>query len=580
MSIRTFNQWTQKPGCTITSSVVLFLLMAAGMAISSRGCGGAQQQTQDETQVTTVATVGDYKITDQAIETAFTNESAQFPSNSATSRASLYFAAIYGEVQTGLALVEAKKEGLTITDQDVERVTNDQIAESTAMAQMGKNPPSQTELDQYKQRVLAAVKTALANPEGRIRAYAQAAATLMPRVLANRIKPTDAQVKDSFKQLTTRTIQFKGADVAGDVAKAQAELAKGETFEAVADKFSKEKLPNGNKPSKATTVVGSNLTNQPAYAPLLALKVGEVSKPLVTPQGTIIYKILSIKDNLPKDFDKNKESLRSSLAQELGQNQFNDDMKSLAKSVQISWNAPGWKALYDLGLAADEGTSPDDERKRLLAVYDEAAAARGGSDEASRVNGKPAALAMYASIERALTGLNEKEKAKYDDKLLSAISAVREFSPGADIELEAAKVFVRQKNADGLATALTNAISDDNDFSSTGLATYVEVLKMEKDNESILGSGGAKLVKEALKTWTDTKAQKDKDAADMERERKQQAAKDAAEAKAFQDEVKAQAAKEGKSGSPSTPPQKPAGPAAPGATPGMPNANGKTPSKP
>src|ERR1019366_3635079 len=240
--------------------------------------------------------------------------------------------------------------GVPLGDSEIRKAANEQFELGLTQARMkfmsqGKIKPTATDKefsdavkaasgktpDDLRKEQASAMDGFLKDPVQRAQEQARLAISEVPKALAAKLKPTDAELKDSYRSLSVKQVLLSGTDVAGQIAKVQADLKTGSSFEAMIDRYSKDKPPVGKKLSEMDAPITGDQLAEDTYAPLRKLKAGDVSPVIVTPNGSVIYKVTKIKNDLPKDFEKNKETLRTQFADKLAKTQFGNDLKELQK---------------------------------------------------------------------------------------------------------------------------------------------------------------------------------------------------------------------------------------------------------
>ncbi|MCC6485245.1 MAG: peptidylprolyl isomerase [Armatimonadetes bacterium] len=174
------------------------------------------------------------------------------------------------------------------------------------------------------------------------------------RILSQQ-KVTDADLRDSYRALTTRHILIDSNSRSDAAAKKRAEeviqkLNKGADFATLAKQYSDDpgsKDNGGLYP--AQTPAESQFAREYMDA-ALRLKPGEYTKtPVKTQFGYHIIKLESSELKLPKDFDKNKDKYRKELMQKRGGEVFQAKLEQLQKDAKITFKDPEFEAYYYFG---------------------------------------------------------------------------------------------------------------------------------------------------------------------------------------------------------------------------------------
>jgi len=555
LSIRTFNKIMQSKGCIPLMSAVLLVTMI--MSFGARGCSGKGGQNPNEpVGANIVASVGDYQIDARKLEQAYEADlgrSAGAPPD-AMAEAKTYGSLLGQEVRMGLTLIEAKRKQVSISDAVIKKRVDDEVDQGLMQARFQvmqekklKSFPTDKEMDdwikeklhkslqEWKTEQADKVNEALKDPAARIAMQASIATSEVPKAIAATLKPTDDELKASYRSLQVKQILLNGADVAGQTAKVEADLKSGASFETVIDRYSKDKPPAGKKLSEMDAPITRDQLQTEEYAPLKTLKEGDVSPPIITGLGTVIYKIVKVKNELPKDFDKNKDLLRNQLATTLGDAAFQKDLKELAKTISVSWKEQGWHALYDYyQLSTDFSLKPDEKRAKLKGIIDAAKAAP---------KSQPAELAFYASVTELKNESTGKPDPQLDDLRIEAIQAVSEYAPGSSLDLELADLYAAKKDGAGVGDALARASRENSDFSPIGEAMYVNIQTKVQANLALLSADAKKTIADAQLDWKNGEDQHKKDEAEQRAADAEAAKEQAIEKKKLDAEQKAEDAK-------------------------------------
>ena len=249
----------------------------------------------------------------------------------------------------------AKKRGFTVSDAMVDK----------AIADMKKGPDGKPVPEADFERMLE--RQGLTLDELR----QQLKTDLLAKVLQDNIvesqKVTEQDLLQQYQEARVRHILISTSKLPDEQARRKAEkiyeeIKAGKDFATLANQFSDDP---GNKPMKwdpklkkevpAGPPKGGELGWAPLsrYVPEFAdavrkLKPGEVSPPVKTQFGYHIIQLEApIRENLPKDFEKNKARLLEDLKRQRGQQALMKFMDEARKTAKIVWHDPSLQWRYD-----------------------------------------------------------------------------------------------------------------------------------------------------------------------------------------------------------------------------------------
>jgi hypothetical protein len=528
-------------------SIGLTVTMVIGFA-GVRGCGGTNQPGQQEAGPdVTVATVGDFKISEQnlaALAQGLITRQTQGRAVTADDMFNAYANIVSAQVFDGFSSLVAKKEAVTITDKDVLDAAQKQMdmeivqlkqqfgakTDADLSSVIQSMTPEHLTLDAFRKKQLEDITKGLQDPIKRQSMLAEASPQVVKDVLAARSKPNDDTLKASFITITAQRILFKGNDIQKQVADEQDEVKKGATFESMMDKYSKADTTKGKKEHDMTVVLTQFQLLNPSYAPLLKLKVGDVSDALLTPEGTVIYKIQKVDHNVPKDFDKQKSAEGAVYAQQMGDIKYQADLDEVKKSVVINWSSLGWKSAYEYQDQLSSATmSTADKSKAIEAAFSDSKQA--ATDKSDPVANKVAGLTMYVTVRELIKDAGKDGAAKYGADHIAAIKNIEDSAATPALFIELADACAAAKDATGVAEALNQAASMNTNYDAPGAETNKEIANALAADGAGLTQAQKQPVVDALALWVKTKAEQDKALADQ---KKQEEANTAAQKKQFE----------------------------------------------
>jgi len=412
-------------------------------------------------------------------------------------------------------------------------------------------------VEDTKKEALDQLKKALADKEKHEAVVMSLALVLLQNQAASKVALSDADLERSFDQYVVKRIIAKDL-VPGKgkpeerIAKAEAALKSGSTFEKAIDEFSDD-LPTGTKKlSEATsTINGTTLLTDPTFKPLLTLKEGEVSPIVKLPDGQAIYKVISIKHDLPKDFKTRSGFYKRQVLHDLTQKDVDAMVEKFKNSPgNVKFVSPGLKLVYDYQQAqAGTSTSGKSLNEQMEAINAEAKKVieQGGMDA------RPATLARYAAL-NSLWKSPGVDKDKYRPQMIDALKSVLERAEIFSVRMNLVDLYVDGKQYDDAVAELVSAVQNNREDTSGVIndKQITDALKRLVDAKQITPDQQKK-VEEAQKAWKQQADEFQKEKDEVAKERK--AAEDAA--KAAEDKAKKDAAQKG-----------PVPPSAPGATSG------------
>ncbi len=284
-------------------------------------------------------------------------------------------------IQNAALQAEAKRRGLAVTDADIDK----------AIADAKKGPDGKPIPEEQWQKRLEEQGTS----EGELRD--QLRQELLPQVLQQSIersqKVTEQDLQNSYEQAHVSHILVSTSKLPDEQAKRKAEqvykqVQAGKDFAALANQYSDDP---GNRSTKwdpklkKQVPMGAPKGGDLGWAPLnqlpyvkefsdtvKSLKPGQVSPPVKTQFGYHIIKLDGLRQNLPKDYAKNKAKLLEDFKKTQGQKAFADLTDQVMKKARTVWKDPSLKWRYDYAKAnpmfgVTSQTSPADQQ----AVQDE-----------------------------------------------------------------------------------------------------------------------------------------------------------------------------------------------------------------
>jgi hypothetical protein len=287
------------------------------------------------------------------------------------------------------------------------------------------------------------------------------------------------------------------------------------------------------------------IANISAQAPELQFlaeeEKGAVSEAFVEQGVPVVYQLASKKQNLPPDFEKDKQRYIQQEQQGLASQELQKRVDAAAKSAgAIEWKDAGLKAVYEASkLLTDPAATTEGLRKKM----EEIAGLQGGAD----ANPRYATLARYALFDALVlreTGDGQKELEEQRPEMIEAVLAYIE---SVDLRLKLAEAQFKAKD-ESAGTSLLGAAEGNNAFGPEN-ESYVQRIEGQlKQYDSQLEAEEKEDIRKEIQRWRDEKAEAEKEQKELEAERAAAAkALDEEEAKAAAEEKK-QAEAEAKAG--------------------------------
>lgn len=405
-------------------------------------------------------------------------------------------------------------------------------------------------LADYKKKSRDGIAANLKDPEKRNAILLGLSGTILQIQAESKVNLTDADVKRQFdmyevKRILAKNIVPGNASVDERIAKAEAALKSGTPFEKAVDLYSEDLPMGGKKLSDMTnTIPGAGLLSDPEMKSLLSLKAGDVSGIVKTPEGKAIYKVINVKSDVPKDYDRRKDFYKQQLVAEITQPVVKDQVEAFkAKPGAVKFVSKGWKAVYDYQEAMTNVIDPSGKggpADKMPAIYDEAKAAvkEGGSDA------RPAVLVQYAAVSFMLRNPGA-DKEKLRPELIESVKAILDRSENFQVRMSLVDAYIEGKQTDEAVAALIAAV-ESNRVDAAGEANNVQIAdrlaKMIKDKQ--LKPEQEKAIQDAQVKWRAEFDEAKRQAEEVKKAREKEEAAAKAEAEAAAKKAAAEAAKQ------------------------------------
>ena len=552
MSISKVHELIQNKGCVWTVSVLMILSMVVG---SFAMCGRANRFENFGNQNATsqvVAKVGETNITEALIQSELERGAAMYGGLSnlpASFQVQIEAGIIRSAVQNILQLQMAKKYGIEASDSDIEKIIREGVDQELAqfksqLVSQKKLKPEATEaefaaafkkesgkdLGQLKDDAVSQnMEKIKASPDLRIPLASQAISAPLMSAIQKDIKLSDEELKQTFDTLEVKRIVLTKGNPDETAKKILDEIQKGSlTFEQAMDKYSegtpepKKKLSDKIDPLSRVSIRGFE-----AYRQLEELKPGEISKPIPIGPSVNLFKLIRIKSDLPKDFDKKKDTYRESQMATLAAQKLQADLQEQVKNVEVVWLSDAYKALYDFGRVATENLPSDERNKLQRQVLDESLkAATEGDPSQARL----ASSVAYVTFQNIYSTATPEEKKKLDEDKIKVYEAYLMDNEDAAMRLELVEVYKSQKKGAEFFNQLmaaANANLSQTDTIGQGVFSQINKYIKEGQDLKLISADEVKSLQDIQQQWIAQKA--DQDRMDAEAKKEEEAAKKAAE---------------------------------------------------
>jgi hypothetical protein len=516
-------------------------------------------------------------------------------------------ASVLNQYITSLGTIAlAKKVGIKFTDAQITQALNKDVesqitAERSSLVSQKKLKADATAADfdaalkkdklptvaDIRKRFHDEIAKDLKDPKTRPGLEEQVARPLVMEALQASIKPTLDQLKAQYDTYQFKRILFvahPGSTVDSQIAKAQADIKSGASFEQVIDRYSGEPPIKGKKLSDNTIdTLDTQFDFQPELKPLKSLKPGQVSDVIETPQGKAIYKLIALKNTAPPDLATNTKKYADTYAMQKASTEFQDQLKQFSQSGPIVWKIQGLKALYDwLLVRQDFMLSPADQVAKMGSVVDEAKKAMTAAANDTR----PAALAWFAAFD-TIWNAPGADKIKLRGDRIEVLKALTTVQPFFSLRMELVDLLMEAKDGPEAVEALKNAAGSNFNYDIQGQQNFqdVQARMMKLSAAGMLSKAQEDQITKIQQEWVNENAvvAKDKAAMKAEQEKAQKETEEnAAKQKAEALKQKAEAEKAAKAAGAAPPGTTPAapGPAKPGSTAPAPPSNAGTAAPP
>ncbi len=358
--------------------------------------------------------------------------------------------------------------------------------------------------------------------------------------IAGGIKVNEADLRARYTEITVN--RFAASDFSKPEAermesakKARERLEKGEDFA----KVHQDLL--GDAPPAAQPIV-----NIGAQAPELQFlaeeEKGAVSEAFIEQGVPVVYQLASKKENLPPDFEKEKQRYIQQEQQGLASQELQKRVDAAVKaSGTIEWKDAGLKAVYE---ASKQLADPEAKTEDIRAKMEEIAEIQ-GADNANPRYATLARYALYDSLVLRETGDAQKE---LEDQRAEMIEAVLAYVESVDLRLKLAEAQFKGED-ETAGVSLLGAAEGNNAFGPQNESYIQRIEGLAKQYDAKLTAEDKESIRKEIERWRREKAEAEKEQKELEAERAAAAkALDEEEAKAAAEEKKQAEAEAAKAG--------------------------------
>lgn len=401
------------------------------------GMGGGASDSRDRGMNETVATVNGEPITRGEVESAMQRVKQFSQGNDAN--AVQFEGMMLGQlVDQAILRSEAKKQGLTVSDADVDKqfaemkkgADGKEMSDSDFRARLAEQGISENQLRDEIRRGLS----------GKV---------VMDKIAAQQ-KVTEEDLRNEYEEVKLRHILVSTSKLPDAQAKAKAEkilaeVKAGKDFATLANEYSddpgnapidpKTKKPGPKKGGFMDWAMANTYVPEFAAA-AVALKPGETSGLVKTQFGYHIIKLEDKRAKLPKDFDKDKAKLLEDLKQKRASKPQQDFIDQARKTAKIEWKDPAFKWKYDynklngaMGMMMPLGGDREKQQQAFLTELKAYVAKNPDDSQAQMVLGKQLDNQLMMSALPSLPGKpanQPKPTAADKDKLRAEVIAAYE----------------------------------------------------------------------------------------------------------------------------------------------------------
>jgi hypothetical protein len=512
----------EKKGCQV-ALVGVGVAMAAGMILSGVAPGPSQDNPAE--QVKSVFKIGNRSVGYEELNEKFRVASQNTGMPGAQSELDAMNRVLTEYVRGAAIASLATERGVSLTTENLKstaEITAQQYVEQVRMqlSMTGQVSPTATPAESDKKfkeitgktpaEATAEMVTQITSRFNDEKEKPTIIAALLPILVQKKYEDTltftEEDLKNSFAEYKFSVIRFD--DLAKDLTERQ-KLAN-ETLTKIkggADfaKAQTEAKPNAKPEEKSIGLTRAAMESTAELTPLGELKVGGVSEVVLSGGSPAIYKLIEIKPNLPKDFDKTKASLLAGGKTQRAQSQFQKDLQAKVKGLRPTFNDPGLEFIY--GLFADSAEMTDQTKLKeflaeRLAVGQEIAIEK-------TLYPNLVAATVNRIVEIQYSQANATEQEEMIDQRLEAAEGMLEYYEDGNYRLQLAEDLLGRKRTDDALLMTQNAAANNADFEQSGQIIYdrTKRLVMKAEKEKSWSAEAIADLRKELTRWETDRAQ-------------------------------------------------------------------------
>lgn len=544
MSISTLQEKFFNKGCG--TALIVIAAVAMGVSMFTRGSAGSSRGERDGERRTeaAVAIVGGVPVLGEAIQTTASEQTAQAMQRQALEThasvadlpppdAGIKALALANATQTTLqqAALTALIARSPVTEAEVTEMMNGQIAAQKAdYIKQGKLKAGATDADlekamkdELKGRTLAQIRQenvkflvgAFKDPKTASAAAGKFGAPILAQRFGAEAVGSDQALRDSYKSYVVRSIVLNANSGAKEspearAQKALADLKAGKSFQDEMDAVSNAPAPPGKKARDVTvTIPASALSSRPELASLVGKAPNTITPVVDVPGGKAIYQLVSVKDELPKDFDANKAKYRAEKVRAAGGPELDKRVKAMLAGDAVKWNSPGYQALAAVADASGIAGMLDPNVVNKAFALGQTAVKSDNPNE--RHLGTEALLAL--TDPKSSPGATTTERTA--NRLVALEAAQANGLADGGLMLELAGVYGDSKNGAKATDALIAASKANFDYGTQGQRVFGDIAAKALDlqKKGVLTAAQLQSVQAQQAAWTAAQAENAKTAA-------------------------------------------------------------------
>lgn len=487
----------------------------------------AEGPPKDDSPV--VAQLGDYKITSQMIDKQADRMGQQLGGSPNPQQLMQTIGLVLdSNVQQALNYKLMADNGIELTDQDLSA----QVASEEAMEIQQRLKPQLVDakivdanatddqvkaalkkqgqdLDKLAADELANLRKSLADPLEKPHILAAYGQQKLLSKLGEKITVTDEQLMHDLDQVTYKRILIRVTGAA-DAAKASdvlKSLNSGMSFDAAMDKYSGDRPVQGKSVHDLSTTSPRRDLPPDVRSAIDKLKVGQHSDVVNSPEGSLIYELVSVKPISQADFEKTKDSARKAYRESQAGTVLQKAIDDLKKKNPVDWKEPVYKAGYDLNQLITNPPHLADPKKEIdqLKQIEKTCADTQANDGGVL---RDAALFRFAAFELLYQKSPVADQQKLTDEHIEVLKNLFNYIDDTQERINLAELLVGKKDGKGatenLITAAQRNLNEMNDDQmSFTTNTRIVSLEARMENEKLISADDKATLDKALSDWKD-----------------------------------------------------------------------------